>query len=95
MASIGKAVHEAVMRSPTDTNMEDIEDTMVIEANPTKRTQDTKRGSNSSKRKKNAELTIKLQDTPRDFWLGIMAMEKLAIDEGVKAKDCRPPTKKE
>ena len=28
-----QVVHEAIMRSPTDPNMEDIEDTMVIEAN--------------------------------------------------------------
>ena len=41
------------------------------------------------------ELTTGLKDRPRDFWLGIMTMEKLAIDEGVKAKDCRPPTKNE
>ena len=56
MANRGKAVHEAIMRSPSDTNMEDTEDIMVIETNPTKRTQDTKKGSGSSKRKKNAEL---------------------------------------
>ena len=30
MSSRGKAVLEAIMRSPIDTNMEDIEDTMVI-----------------------------------------------------------------
>ena len=56
MSSRGKAVHEAIMRSPSDTNMEDTEDTTMLETNPTKRTQDTKRGSSSSKRKKNAEL---------------------------------------
>ena len=36
-----------------------------------------------------------MKETPKDFWLGIVAMENLAIDEGVKAKDCRPSTKKE
>jgi hypothetical protein len=36
-----------------------------------------------------------LKETPKDFWLGIVAMEKLAIEEGVKAKDCRPSMKKE
>ena len=55
------------MRSPTDTNMEDIEDTMVIEATQAKRTQETKKGSSSSKRKKNTELATGLKDTPRDF----------------------------
>ena len=95
MASRGKAVHDAIMRSLTDTNMEDIENTMVIETTQIKRTQEAKRGSSSSKRKKNTELTTGLKDTPRDFWLGIMAMEKLAIDEGVKTKDCRPSMKKE
>ena len=95
MASRGKAVHDAIMRSPTDTNMEDTEDTMVIETTQTKRAQEAKKGSSSSKRKKNAELTTGLKDTPREFWLGIMAMEKLAIDEGVKTKDCRPSMKED
>ena len=95
MANRGKAVHEAIMRSPTDTNMEDTEDTMVIEPNQSKRTQETKKGGSSSKRKKNMELSTGLKETPRDFWLGIMAMEKLAIDEGIKPKDCRPSIKKE
>ena len=88
-------MHDAIMRSPTDTNMDDNEDTMVIEAIQSKRAQEAKRSSSSSKRKKNAELSTGLKETPKDFWLGIVAMEKLAIDEGVKAKDCRPPTKKE
>ncbi len=52
MASRGKAVHDAIMRSPTDTDMDDGEDTMVLEANPIKRTQETRKGSSSSKRKK-------------------------------------------
>ena len=95
MSSRGKAVHDAIMRSPIDTNMEDIEDTVVIEATQNKRSQETKKGSSSSKRKKNGELITGLKDTPRDFWLGIVAMEKLAIDEGVKTKDCRPSMKKE
>ena len=95
MAHRGKAVHDAIMSSPTDSNMEDAEDTMLIETNPTKRTQETRKGSSSSKRKKNTELSTGLKDAPRDFWLGIMAMEKLAVEEGVKAKDCRPPMKKE
>ena len=95
MASRGKAVHEAIMRSPTDTNMEDIEDTMVLDSIPTKRAQDPKKGGSSSKRKKNVELSTGLKETPREFWLGITTMENLAIDEGVKTKDCRPPTKKE
>ena len=56
MANRGKAVHDAIMRSPTDTTMEDMEDTMVIENIQTKRTQETKKGGSSSKRKKNAEL---------------------------------------
>ena len=68
---------------------------MVIEPIQTKRAQEAKNGSSSSKRKKNAELTTGLKETPKDFWLGIMAMENLAIDEGVTTKDCRPPTKKE
>ena len=93
MAHRGKAVHEAIMRSPNDT--EEIEDTLMLEAIPNKRTQETKKGSSSSKRKKNVELTTGLKETPKEFWLGIATMEKLAIDEGVKAKDCRPPTKKE
>ena len=95
MSSRGKAVHDAIMKSPTDTNMEDTEDTMVIGATQSKRSQEAKKGGSSSKRKKNVELTTGLKETPKDFWLGIVAMEKLAIDEGVKAKDCRPPTKKE
>ena len=95
MAHRGKAVHDAIMKSPTDINMEDTEDTMVIEANQAKRTQENKKGSSSSKRKKSLELTTGLKDTPRDFWLGIVAMEKLAIDEGAKVKDCRPSMKKE
>ena len=74
--------------------MEDTEDTMVIETTQAKRTQEAKKGGSSSKRKKNAELTTGLKDTPKDFWLGIVAMEKLAI-EGVKTKDCRPSMKKE
>lgn len=36
-----------------------------------------------------------MKDTPRDFWLVIVAMEKLAIDEGVKTKYCRPSMRKE
>ena len=88
-------MHDAIMRSPTDTNMEDSEDTMVIELTQSKRTQETKKGSTSSKRKKSTELVTGLKDTPRDFWLGIVAMEKLAIDDGVKTKDCRPPIMKE
>ena len=95
MAHRGKAVHDAIMRSPTDTNMEDTDDTMMIETTQAKRTQEAKKGSSSSKRKKNAEITTGLKETPKEFWLGIMAMEKLADDEGVKTKDCRPPTKKE
>ena len=95
MANRGKAVHEAIMKSPIDTNMEDTEDTMVIESIQNKRAQESKKGSSSSKRKKNAELITGLKDTPKEFWLGILAMEKLAIDEGVKAKDCRPSMKKE
>ena len=91
----GKAVHEAIMKSPTDTHMEETDDTIVIEANPTKRTQEAKKGGSANKRKKNYELITGLKDTPRDFWLGIMAMEKLAIDEGVRAKDCKPSMKKE
>ena len=94
MSNRGKAVHEAIMKSPTDTHMDDTEDTMLIEINQTKRAQETKKGGSASKRKKNAELMTGLKDTPRDFWLGIMAMENLAIDEGVKTKDCRPPTKR-
>ena len=95
MANRGKAVHDAIMKSPIDTNMDDTEDTMVIETTLAKRTQETKKGGSSSKRKKHTELITGLKDTPKDFWLGIVAMEKLAIDEGVKTKDCRPPTKKE
>ena len=95
MAYRGKAVHEAIMRSPIDTTMEDPEDTMVIDPSQTKRTQEARKGGSSSKRKKNTELPTGLKDTPRDFWLGIMAMEKLAIEEGIKTKDCRPYTKKE
>ena len=87
-------MHDAIMRSPTDTNMDDMEDTMLIETNQTKRAQETKKGGSSSKRKKNVELITGLKDTPRDFWLGIMAMENLAIDEGVKTKDCKPSMKK-
>ena len=96
MANRGKAVHEAIMGSPIDTNMEDTDDTIVIES-PLKLRghKKAKKGSSSSKRKKNAELVTGLKDTPRDFWLGIVAMEKLAIDEGIKAKDCRPSMKKE
>ena len=67
MSSRGKAVHDAIMRSPTDTNMEDNEDTIVIEATQSKRTQEAKHGSSSSKRKKNAELKTGLKDTPKDF----------------------------
>lgn len=88
-------MHDAIMRSPTDTNMEDIEDTMMIEATQSKRTQEAKSRTTSSKRKKNAKLTTGLKDTPKDFWLRIVAMEKLIIDEGVKAKDCRLSMKKE
>ena len=95
MAYRGKAVHDAIMKSPIDVNMEDTEDTMLIETNQTKRTQETRKGSSSSKRKKNTELSTGLKDTPRDFWLGIMAMEKLAVEEGVKTIDYRPPIKKE
>ena len=96
MSSRGKAVHDAIMGSPIDISMDEIEDTMLIETGQTKRTQETaKRGGNSSKRKKNEELTTGLKDTPRDFWLGIVAMEKLAIDEGVRTKDCRPSMKKD
>jgi hypothetical protein len=36
-------VHDAIMRSPTDTNMEDINDTMVVEVNQSKRAQETKK----------------------------------------------------
>ena len=95
MTSRGKAVHDAIMRSPIDTNMEDTEDTMVIESTQTKRAQETNKGGSSSRRKKNTELVTGLKDTPKEFWLGIVATEKLAIDEGVKTKDCRPPMKKE
>ena len=95
MSIRGKAVHDAIMGSPTDTTMNDMEDTMVIENIQSKRTQDAKKGGSANKRKKNAELITGLKDTPRDFWLGIVAMENLAIDEGIKAKDCSPPTKKE
>jgi hypothetical protein len=94
MANKGKAVHDAIMRSPIDTNMEETEDTMVIKTIQTKRAQEAKRRSSSNKRKKNAELTTGLKDTPKDFWLRIVAMEKLAIDEGIKTKDCRPSIKK-
>ena len=87
-------MHDAIMRSPTDTHMDDTEDTMMIDSIQTKRAQETKKGGGSSKRKKNAELATGLKDTPRDFWLGIMAIEQLAIDEGVKTKDCRPSMKK-
>ena len=95
MANRGKAVHDAIMRSPIDANMEDTDDTTMIESTQTKRTQEGKKGSSSSKRKQNAELITGLKDTPRDFWLGIMAMENLAIDEGVKSKDGRTSMKKE
>ena len=95
MSNRGKAVHDATMKSPTDTTMNDTEDTMVIESIQTKRTQEAKKGGSSSKRKKNAKLITGLKDTLKEFWLGIIAMEKLAIDEGVKAKDCSPPMKKE
>ena len=94
MSNRGKAVHEAIMSSPNDTHMDDTEDTMLIETNQTKRTQETKKGGSASKRKKNVEPVTGLKDIPRDFWLGITAMENLAIDEGVKAKDCRPSMKK-
>ena len=87
MANRGKAVHEAIMRSPIDTSMEDTYDMMVIEAIQAKRTQEGKKGGSSSKRKKNAEPTTGLKEAPKDFWLGIVTMERLAIDEGVKAKD--------
>lgn len=95
MANRGKAIHEAIMKSPTDATMEDTEDTMMIEPTQPKRAQEMKKGGSSSKRKKNAELVTGLKDTPREFWLGIMAMENLAIEEGVKSKDCRPSMKKE
>ena len=36
-----------------------------------------------------------MKDIPKEFWLDIVAMEKLAIDEGVKAKNFRPSMKKE
>ena len=88
-------MHEAIMRSPIDTNMEETEDTMLIESIQTKRAQETKKGGSSSKRKKNAELITGLKDIPRDLWLGITAMENLAIEEGIKSKDCRPSMKKE
>lgn len=39
MANKGKTIHDTIMRSPTDINMEDIEETMVIETIQTKRTQ--------------------------------------------------------
>ena len=92
MANKGKAVHDAIMKSPIDTNMED---TMMIETSQTKRSQEAKKGGSSSKRKKNAELITGLKDTPKEFWLGIMAMENLAIDEGIRIKDCRPSMRKE
>ena len=95
MANRGKAVHDIIMRSSPDTSMEDTEDTMLTETTQSKRTQETKKGSSSSKRKKNTEFTTGLKDIPRDFWLGIIAMKSLATDEGVKAKDCRPSMKKE
>ena len=95
MAHRGKAVHEAIMKSPTNTNMEELEDTMLIESIQAKRAQEPKKGSSASTRNKSMEIVTGLKDSPRDFWLGIVAMEKLAIDEGVKARDCRPPTKKE
>ena len=88
-------MHEAIMQSPTDTNMEDPEDTMLIESIQAKRSQEPKKGSSSSKRKKSTELATGLKETPKEFWLGIMAMENLAIEEGVKTKDCRPSMKKE
>ena len=88
-------MHDAIMRSPTDIDMDDGEDTMVLDANPIKRTQETRKGSSSSKRKKNSELATGLKDTPKEFWLGIVAMENLAIDEGVRTKDCKPSMKKE
>ena len=94
MANRGKAVHEAIMRSPIDTHTDDPEDTMMLESIQTKRAQESKKGGSANKRKKNAELATGLKDTPRDFWLGIMAMEQLAIDEGVKTKDCRLSMKK-
>ena len=43
MANRGKAVHEAIMKSPVDTSMADIEDTMVLESIPTKRAQEPKK----------------------------------------------------
>ena len=95
MAKRGKVVHDAIMGSPTDIPMEDADDTMVLEENPTKRSQEAKKGSSSSKRKKNSEIVTGLKDIPRDFWLGIVTMEKLAIDEGVRAKDRKPPMRKE
>ena len=95
MANRGKAVHEAIMKSPMDTNTEDMEDTMMIETTQTKRTQEAKKGSSSSKRKKSTDIATGLKETPKEFWLGIVAMEKLAIDEGIKTKDCRLPFKKE
>ena len=41
------------MKSHIDTNMDDIEDTMVLDNIPTKRAQDPKKGGSSSKHKKN------------------------------------------
>ena len=93
MSTRSKAVYDAIMRSPTDTT--DMEDTLMLETTQTKRTQEAKKGSSSSKRKKNADLTTGLKDIPKDFWLGITAMEERAIEEGVKPKDCRPSMKKE
>ena len=43
MANRGKAVHEAIMKSPLDTHMDDTEDTMLIEINQTKSTRDQER----------------------------------------------------
>ena len=88
-------MHDIIMRSSPDTSMEDTEDTILIETTQSKRTQETKKGSSLSKRKKNTKFTTGLKDIPRDFWLGIIAMESLATHEGVKAKDCRPSMKKE
>ena len=67
MSSRGKAVHDAIMRSPIDTNTDDMEDTMMIETTQTKRAQEVKKGSSSSKRKKSTDITTGLKDTPKEF----------------------------
>ena len=56
MSKRGKEVHDAIMKSPSDTNMEELEDTMLIESIQAKRSQESKKGSSSSKRKKGTEL---------------------------------------